>query len=142
MANHAFITGTSGTTLTPDERAFIAAERPWGFILFRRNIDNPEQVKALVGEMRQAVGVPDAPVLVDQEGGRVQRFRPPHWPNYPAGASFGQLYDIDSKLGLQAARLSARVIHDDLLPMGGNGDCLPLAELPVPGADAVIGNRA
>ena len=89
MTIRAFITGTSGTTLTADERAFIAAERPWGFILFRRNIDNPAQVTALVREMRETVGAPDAPVLVDQEGGQVQRFRPPHWPNYPAGAAFG-----------------------------------------------------
>src|ERR1700743_1885966 len=140
MASRAFITGTSGTTLTADERAFIAAERPWGFILFRRNIDNPAQVKALVDEMREALGAPDAPVLVDQEGGQVQRFRPPHWPNYPAGAAFGRLYDTDSKLGLQAARLSARLIADDLLPMGVTVDCLPLADVPVPGADAVIGH--
>jgi beta-N-acetylhexosaminidase len=138
----AFITGTSGTTLTADERAFIAAERPWGFILFRRNIDDPAQVTALVREMREAARAPDAPVLVDQEGGQVQRFRPPHWPNYPAGAIFGRLYDIDSKIGLQAARLSARLIADDLLPMGVTVDCLPLADVPVPGADAVIGDRA
>jgi beta-N-acetylhexosaminidase len=142
MASRAFITGISGTTLTEDERAFIAAERPWGFILFRRNIDSPTQVKALVSEMREAAGAPDAPVLVDQEGGQVQRFRPPHWPDYPAGAAFGRLYDIDSKLGLQAARLSARLIADDLLPMGVTVDCLPLADVPVPGADAVIGDRA
>src|ERR1700760_2007423 len=142
MAPRAFITGTSGTTLTADERAFIAAERPWGFILFKRNIDNPAQVTALVREMREAANAPDAPVLVDQEGGQVQRFRPPHWPSYPAGAAFGRLYDTDSKLGLQAARLSARLIADDLLPMGVNVDCLPLADVPIPGADAVIGDRA
>src|SRR3984893_18420520 len=142
MASRAFITGSSGTTLTAEERAFIAHQRPWGFILFRRNIDNPAQVTALVREMRDAAGAPDAPVLVDQEGGQVQRFRPPHWPNYPAGAVFGQLYDIDSKLGLQAARLSARLIADDLPPMGVTVDCLPLADVPVPGADAVIGDRA
>ena len=142
MGNRAFITGTSGTSLTADERAFIAAERPWGFILFRRNIDNPAQVKALIGEMRDAAGAADAPVLVDQEGGQVQRFRPPHWPNYPAGAAFGDLYDIDAQLGLRAARLSARLIADDLLPMGVTVDCLPLADVPVPGADAVIGDRA
>src|ERR1700748_1961417 len=142
MAHRAFISGTSGLTLTADERAFIAAERPWGFILFRRNIDNPAQVAALVREMREAAGGPDAPVLVDQEGGQVQRFRPPHWPSYPAGAAFGRLYDIDSKLGLQAARLSARLIADDLLPMGVTVDCLPLADIPVPGADAGLGDRA
>jgi beta-N-acetylhexosaminidase len=142
IPSRAFITGTSGITLSADERAFIAAERPWGFILFRRNIDNPAQVKALVDEMREAAGAPDAPVLVDQEGGQVQRFRPPHWPNYPAGAAFGRLYDIDSALGLQAARLSARLIADDLLPLGVTVDCLPLADIPIAGADAVIGDRA
>ncbi len=142
MAPRAFITGTSGTTLTVDERAFIAHQRPWGFILFKRNIDNPAQVAALVREMRDAANALDAPVLVDQEGGQVQRFRPPHWPNYPAGAAFGALYDIESKLGLQAARLSARLIADDLLPMGVTVDCLPLADIPVPDADAVIGDRA
>jgi beta-N-acetylhexosaminidase len=99
-------------------------------------------VTALVREMREAAGAPDAAVLVDQEGGQVQRFRPPHWPNYPAGAAFGRLYDIDSKIGLQAARLSARLIADDLLPMGVTVDCLPLADVPVAGADAVIGDRA
>src|ERR1700749_2224363 len=140
--DRAFITGTSGLTLAADERAFIAAERPWGFILFKRNIDNPAQVAALVREMRDAANALDAPVLVDHEGGQVQRFRPPHWPIYPAGATFGQLYDIDSKLGLQAARLSARLIADDLLPMGVTVDCLPLADVPVPGADRVIGDRA
>src|ERR1700759_1718535 len=138
----AFITGVAGTQLPAAERAFIAAEHPWGFILFRRNIDNPAQVKALVEEMREAAGAPDAPVLVDQEGGQVQRFRPPHWSNYPAGAAFGRLYDIDSMLGLQAARLTARLIADDWLPMGVTADCLPLADVPVPGADAVIGDRA
>jgi len=142
MSSRAFITGTSGTTLTPDERSFIAAERPWGFILFRRNIENPAQVTSLIGQMREAAGVADAPVLVDQEGGQVQRFRPPHWLNYPAGAAFGRLYDIDASLGLKAATLSARLIADDLWPMGVTVDCLPLADVPVPGADAVIGDRA
>ena len=84
MAIRAFITGTSGTTLTADERAFIAAERPWGFILFRRNIDNPAQVTALVREMREAAGAPDAPVLVDQEGGQVQQLTGPGFTTMPS----------------------------------------------------------
>jgi beta-N-acetylhexosaminidase len=96
----------------------------------------------LVGELRAAIGDPEAPVLIDQEGGRVQRFGPPHWPVYPAGAVFGVLYDIDSALGLTAARLSARLIADDLVALGVTVDCLPLADVPVAGADAVIGNRA
>ena len=84
----------------------------------------------------------DAPVLIDQEGGRVQRLGPPHWPVYPPGASFGALYDIDHGLGLLAARLSARLIAADLIDLGVSVDCLPLADVPTPGADAVIGNRA
>ena len=138
----AFITGLSGTTLSPAERDFIRAERPWGFILFRRNIDTPAQVAALTAEARNVLGEPDAPFLVDQEGGKVQRFRPPNWPLYPAGASFGQLYDIDQSLGLKAARLSARLIADDLAKVGVTVDCLPLADVPIPGADSVIGDRA
>src|ERR1700692_4572852 len=92
--------------------------------------------------MRKAVGEPDAPVLIDQEGGRVQRLGPPHWPAYPAGAVFGRLYDIDRALGLTAARLSARLMAADLGALGITVDCLPLADVPVAGADAVIGNRA
>jgi beta-N-acetylhexosaminidase len=142
MSTRAFITGVSGTELTAAEREFIRAERPWGFILFKRNIESPTQVVSLVGELRDAAGEPDAPVLIDQEGGRVQRLGPPHWPVYPAGAVFGALYDDDSALGLRAAWLSARLIAADLADLGITVDCLPLADVPVAGADAVIGNRA
>jgi beta-N-acetylhexosaminidase len=138
----AFITGLAGTKLNDAERAFIRAERPWGFILFRRNIDTPAQVAALTNEIRDVLGEADVPILVDQEGGRVQRFRPPNWPLYPAGAAFGQLYDIAPALGLKAARLSARLIADDLTKVGVTVDCLPLADVPVVGADDVIGDRA
>jgi beta-N-acetylhexosaminidase len=142
MGRRAFITGVSGTELRADEREFIAAQQPWGFILFKRNIDNPAQVSALVDDLRKLVGDADAPVLIDQEGGRVQRLGPPNWPVYPPGATFGRLYDIDSALGLAAARLSARLIADDLIKLGVTVDCLPLADVPVAGADAVIGDRA
>jgi beta-N-acetylhexosaminidase len=138
----AFITGIAGLTLSETERDFLAAERPWGFILFKRNVENPEQVAALVAELRNAVGRPEAPVLIDQEGGRVQRLGPPHWPVYPAGAVFGRLYHADPALGLKAARLSARLSADDLAKLGIDVDCLPLADVPVAGADAVIGDRA
>ena len=138
----AFITGTSGLNLTAEERGFIRMERPWGLILFKRNIDTPEQVITLIQEFRNVVEAADAPVLIDQEGGRVQRFGPPHWPVYPAGAVFGALYDIDPELGLKAAQLSARLIAADLIDLGVTVDCLPLADVPVPGADAVIGARA
>jgi beta-N-acetylhexosaminidase len=142
MSTRAFITGVSGLELTVDERAFLRAERPWGFILFKRNIATPVQVSALVRELRGAIGETDAPVLIDQEGGRVARLGPPHWPVYPPGAVFGTLYDLDRNLGLTAARLSARLIAADLTNLGITVDCLPLADVPVPGADAVIGNRA
>src|SRR5450631_3928422 len=142
MSSRAFITGVSGPELTAAEREFIAAERPWGFILFKRNIETPAQVSTLIKELRKSIGDPEAPVLIDQEGGRVQRFGPPHWPVYPPGAVFGTLYDIDPALGLSAARLSARLMAADLIEVGVTVDCLPLADVPVPGADAVIGNRA
>jgi len=142
MSTRAFITGVSGAELDVAEREFIRAERPWGFILFKRNIETPQQVALLVQEMRKTVGVPDAPVLIDQEGGRVQRLGPPHWPAYPPGALFGALYDVDRSIGLSAARLSARLIAADLGDLGISVDCLPLADVPVAGADAVIGNRA
>jgi beta-N-acetylhexosaminidase len=142
MNSRAFITGISGPELSVAEREFIRAERPWGFILFKRNIEKPAQVILLVNELRKVIGEPDAPVLIDQEGGRVQRLAPPHWPAYPAGAVFGVLYDIDRALGLAAARLSARLIAGDLMDLGITVDCLPLADVPAAGADAVIGNRA
>src|SRR5260370_13775084 len=142
MNTRAFITGVSGPELRADEREFIRSERPWGFILFKRNVETPGQVITLVAELRKEIGEPDAPVLIDQEGGRVQRLSPPHWPAYPAGAVFGVLYDIDPALGLAAARLSARLIAADLIEAGVTVDCLPLADVPVAGADAVIGNRA
>jgi beta-N-acetylhexosaminidase len=142
MNTRAFITGVSGPQLSAEEREFIRSERPWGFILFKRNIETPTQVILLTRELREAVGEPEAPVLIDQEGGRVQRFGPPHWPAYPPGAVFGALYDIDPTLGLTAARLSARLMAADLIETGVTVDCLPLADVPVAGADAVIGNRA
>jgi beta-N-acetylhexosaminidase len=142
MSSRAFITGISGLELNSAERDFIRAERPWGFILFKRNIDTPAQVAALVEEMRNLVDEADAPILIDQEGGRVQRLGPPYWPVYPPGAVFGALYDIDPQLGLTAARLSSRLIAADLVDLGISADCLPLADVPIAGADAVIGNRA
>jgi beta-N-acetylhexosaminidase len=142
MSTRAFITGVTGTELTAAEREFIREQRPWGFILFKRNVATPAQVAALVAELRNVAGAPGAPVLIDQEGGRVQRLGPPHWPVYPPGAVFSTLYDTDSALGLAAARLSSRLIAADLADLGITVDCLPLADVPVAGADAVIGNRA
>jgi len=142
MNTRAFITGVSGTELNEAERDFIRSQRPWGFILFKRNIETPAQVASLVEALRSVRGQGDAPVLIDQEGGRVQRLGPPNWPVYPAGAVFGRLYDIEPGLGLRAAQLSARLIAADLGNLGITVDCLPLADVPVAGADAVIGDRA
>lgn len=142
MRTKAFICGVAGLTLTEVERAFLRAEQPWGFILFKRNVNDRAQVAALISELRDCVGRDDAPVLVDQEGGRVQRLGPPHWPAYPRGAVFSQLYDRNPPDGLRAAFLSARLIAHDLAEVGFTVDCLPLADVPVAGADAVIGDRA
>jgi beta-N-acetylhexosaminidase len=141
MMPRAFITGLSGATLTAEERAFLREALPWGLILFKRNIETPAQVKALTAAFRDAVAA-DAPVLVDQEGGRVQRLGPPHWPAYPAGATYGLLYEQDRAMGLRAAQLGARLMAGDLVPLGIDVDCLPLADVPVSGADKVIGDRA
>src|SRR6202047_5666152 len=138
MNTRAFITGVSGTELNAAERDFIRAERPWGFILFKRNIETPDQVALLVRELRRAADATDAPVLIDQEGGRVQRLGPPHWPVYPPGALFGTLYDVNRSLGLAAARLSARLIAADLGDLGISVGCLPLADVPIGGGGAAI----
>jgi beta-N-acetylhexosaminidase len=142
MTPRAFITGLTGPDITPAERAFLRDAAPWGLIIFKRNIETPEQVRRLVAGFREAAGRADAPVLVDQEGGRVQRLGPPHWPAYPPGADYGRLYDRDRALGLEAARLGARLIAGDLFSLGIDVDCLPLADVPVAGANPVIGDRA
>ena len=138
----AFIAGVAGTELSTEERSFFRSERPWGFILFKRNVETPTQIAALTEQLREALGEPEVAIFIDQEGGRVQRLGPPHWSSYPAGAVFGQLYDLAPAMGVSAARLSARLIADDLQRIGVSVDCLPLADVPAPGADAVIGDRA
>jgi beta-N-acetylhexosaminidase len=142
MGARAFIAGIAGTVLTDREKAFFREAEPWGLIVFKRNINTPEQLRRLTDSFREAVARADAPVLVDQEGGRVQRLGPPHWPAYPAGAAYGRLYDRDPEKGLEAARLGARLIANDLAAVGIDVDCWPLADVPVAGADAVIGERA
>jgi beta-N-acetylhexosaminidase len=142
MRARAFIVGLAGPRLEADERRFLREAEPWGLILFARNISAPDQVRALVAEFRETLGRTDAPVLIDQEGGRVQRLRPPHWPEYPPGIAYGRAYDRKPEFGLAAARLGARLIAADLAALGINVDCLPLADVPVPGADSIIGDRA
>lgn len=141
MTARACIIGISSFAITADERAFLREAQPFGLILFRRNVDTPEQLRRLTAEFREIVGR-DAPVLIDQEGGRVQRLGPPYWPSYPAGAAYGRLYEDAPDTALAAARLGARLIASDLHALGIDVDCLPLADVPVVGADAVIGDRA
>lgn len=138
----AVIFGCSGLAVSADERAFFADERPWGFILFARNIESRSQIADLTAGLRDAAGRPDAPVLIDQEGGRVQRLRPPLAPDYPSAAGLGALYMFDREAGLRAAWLQSRLIAFDLMPLGINVDCLPVLDVPVEGAHEVIGARA
>ncbi|WP_160004440.1 beta-N-acetylhexosaminidase [Rhizobium sp. 18055] len=137
----AMILGCSGLSLTPEEKAFYRAERPWGFILFGRNISEPQQITDLVAEMRESVGW-HAPVLIDQEGGRVQRIRPPILQHYPSGQQLGDLYRQDKGRGKRAAWLMSRLHAFDLSRFGINVDCLPVLDVPVEGSSNVIGNRA
>ncbi|UCI05096.1 beta-N-acetylhexosaminidase [Mesorhizobium sp. B1-1-8] len=136
------ILGCAGKALTPEEIRFYRGERPWGFILFARNIGETEQIRDLVASMRDCVGRPDAPVFIDQEGGRVQRLRPPLAPNYPAGGALGALWRNDREAGRRAAWLMARLHAFDLLRHGITADCLPVLDVPVEGASDVIGARA
>jgi len=137
----AAIYGCAGHRLTEEERAFFAEARPWGFILFRRNIDAPEQVRALTDDLRASIGDPEAPILIDQEGGRVQRMGPPHWPKYPPGAAYMQASNdpVDAR---ELARLGARLMAHDLRAVGINVDLLPVLDVPVPGAHDIVGDRA
>ncbi len=137
----AFITGVAGPELSNNERAFLRDAQPWGLILFQRNVTAPESVKRLIGEARSVLGR-EAPVLIDQEGGRVQRLGPPHWPAYPAGAAYGAIYDRDRQQGLAAARSGARLIAADLAALGIDVNCIPIADVLVAGADPVVGDRA
>jgi beta-N-acetylhexosaminidase len=137
----AFITGLAGPVLTDLERAFLREAQPWGFILFRRNVASADALRRLIDDVRATLGRA-APALIDQEGGRVQRLGPPHWPIYPPGAAYGLLYDRNREKGLAAAWLGARLIAADLALLGIDVDCLPIADVPATGADRVIGDRA
>ncbi len=137
----AFITGVAGPALTGQERQFLKETEPWGLIVFKRNITDPQSLRRLIDDFREVVGR-HAPVLVDQEGGRVQRLGPPHWPSYPPGAAYGALYDRHREAGLAAARLGARLIAADLAALGIDIDCAPIADVPISGADPIIGDRA
>ena len=142
MTPAAVIFGCAGHRLTDVERRFFRAADPLGFILFARNCDTPDQVRALVGSLRDAVGRADAPILIDQEGGRVARLRPPHWRAAPPPAVFGTLAGTNSAAALEAVRLNARLLADELLDLGITVDCAPLLDLRMPETHEVIGDRS
>ena len=142
MAAKAFITGLSGPRLTRDERLFLGDERPWGLILFSRNCREPHEIEDLIAGFRDAVAAANAPVLIDQEGGRVQRLNPPHWHAYPPARVFGRLAADEAAEGVRAAYLSARLIAADLGRLGITVDCLPVLDVAHPGMTDAIGDRA
>lgn len=139
----AAVLGCGGTELTDAERDFFHDANPFGLILFARNIAAPEKVRRMIQDFRDAVGRDDAPVFVDQEGGRVARLRPPHWPALPAAALIGALAERDLAAGLCAATLLGEAIAASVAPLGFDVACAPNADVRAPGADAqVIGDRS
>lgn len=138
----AMILGCAGAELTPDERAFFRDADPLGFILFARNVDGPERTRRLVDDLRSCVARADAPVLIDQEGGRVARLRPPNWRKAPPARLLGDLYGRDPEKGLEAARLNSRLLAADVASIGCDVDCLPVLDIAFPETHAVIGDRA
>lgn len=133
----AAVFGCAGPALSPAEREFFAGANPLGFCLFARNCQEPAQLRDLVAALRDCVGRSDAPILIDQEGGRVARLTPPHWRRIPAAARLAELPEAE-----EAVRLAMRLTADDLASLGITVDAAPVLDLPVPGADAVIGDRA
>ncbi len=138
----AAILGCAGHSLKIAERRLFRDADPLGFILFARNVKSPEQVRALIADLRDCVGRAGAPVLIDQEGGRVARLRPPFWRAAPEAAQIGALYDADPEAGCEAARLNGRLLAQDLENLGINVDCAPVLDLQFPGAHQIIGDRS
>ena len=139
----AAILGCSGTRLTAEERSFFAEANPYGLILFSRNLGTPESIRRLTSDFREVVGREDAPVLIDQEGGRVARLGPPNWPSLPAAGQIGALWKRDREKGLLAARLQGLAIAATIAPLGIDVACAPMCDVAAPGSDvSVIGDRS
>ena len=136
------IFGLSGPTLTDDERAFFAEADPAGYILFGRNCLTRDQLRALTDDLRAIKGRDGLLISIDQEGGRVARMKPPEWTAYPPQGVFAQLYDVAPASAIEAARVNALLLAQDLAEVGITLDYLPLLDLPVEGAHDVIGDRA
>jgi beta-N-acetylhexosaminidase len=134
--------GLAGPTLGEAERAFFRSVEPAGFIFFKRNCTDRVQMRALTDELRSLAGRDDVPILIDQEGGRVQRMNSPEWPKLPSAEPFAKLYEKAPVSAMEAARLNARAIATMLREVGVNVDCLPLLDVRRPDADAIIGDRA
>jgi beta-N-acetylhexosaminidase len=134
--------GLAGTELGEAERSFFGGLDPAGYILFRRNVADPAQLRALTDSLRALAGRDDLPILIDQEGGRVARMQPPHWPAFPAGELFDRLYEIAPMTAIEAARHNAQALGRLLGEAGINVDCLPLLDVRQPGAHDIIGDRA
>jgi len=141
MTPSAVIFGLSGPKLTAGEAAFFRDVNPWGFILFSRNIETPVQVSRLTRDLRDCVGR-NCLVFIDQEGGRVQRLRPPHWRRYPSGADYALIYAKNRNVGQRVAFLNYRLIADDLRQIGITADCAPVLDIPQLNADPIISDRA
>lgn len=137
-----FICGVEGLTLNDVEREFLAREKPYGVILFARNIDNPDQVSALNAEIKALLDHPYASTLIDQEGGRVARMRPPHWRAYPPAKRFADMVANDPAQARHAVQLNARLIAEELRAVGFTTDCAPLADVLAPECHDIIGDRA
>lgn len=136
------IFGLAGEELSPAEREFLEEIRPCGIILFKRNIRTPEQVANLTKEIRLILGANRGLILIDQEGGRVQRLGPPHWRQIPPAGYFAEIAGRDTALGRSLLRASIRRMATELRSLGINTDCLPVLDVPVPGAHDIIGDRA
>jgi len=142
MTAKSFISGCAGTALSEDEISFFRDERPWGLILFKRNIGTAEEVCDLVAAFRDVLGDPDRPVLIDQEGGRVQRIGPPGWTSRPAAKFSGDLFAEDEAAGRRMAWLQGRLIASDLADLGITVDCVPVLDVSTAHTHPAIGNRA
>ncbi|MGB0922618.1 MAG: beta-N-acetylhexosaminidase [Alphaproteobacteria bacterium] len=143
MIEHsAVIFGMEGQALTADERAFFKDVDPWGYILFARNCDTPDQIRALTDSLRDLAGRELLPILIDQEGGRVQRLRPPHWRNAPPAQIFASAFAQDHEAAIRACYMNARLIGADLQGLGITVDCAPVLDWPQQGAHDIIGDRA
>lgn len=137
----AVIFGCSGPRLTDEEKAFFKKANPLGLILFDRNIDNPAQVKALTAEFRETVGRVDAPILVDQEGGRVTRLWPPYWTGLGWNKIYGDWYREDPQKGLSGVQKHAEILASDLLPVGIDVDCWPCLDTAMPQTHEIMLKR-